>query len=45
MIAAGVMLRQGHEVRIHDTALEGWDPQRELGATTLLIGQSDPEIE
>lgn len=45
MIAAGVMLRQGHEVRIHDTALEGWDQQRELGAKTLLIGQSDHEIE
>jgi radical SAM superfamily enzyme YgiQ (UPF0313 family) len=45
MIAAEVMRRQGHTVRIHDTALAGWNNQVAIDEKTVLIGQTDPEIE
>ena len=45
MIAAEVMRRQGHTVRIHDTALEGWHNQRNIGENRVVSGQSDQEIE
>ncbi len=44
MIAAAVMRNNGHEVFIHDAALEGWKNQREIDQNTVLIGQSDDEI-
>jgi radical SAM superfamily enzyme YgiQ (UPF0313 family) len=45
MIAAEVMRRRGHEVCIHDAALEGWHNQVVLDEKTILIGQPDSEIE
>src|SRR5262249_38157296 len=45
MIMAAVLRKGGHEVAIHDTALEGWGNQRQIDDKTLLIGQSDEEIE
>ncbi len=46
MLIAQMLLNYGHTVKIHDTALEGWnnrillDPKKQK----LLIGQSDEEI-
>lgn len=45
MIAAAVMRKQGHTVAIHDAALEGWSRQSAVDDKTVLIGQSDQEIE
>lgn len=42
---AAVLLRDGHEVHVRDTALEGYDNQVPLeDGRTLVIGQSDKEI-
>jgi radical SAM superfamily enzyme YgiQ (UPF0313 family) len=45
MIAAAAMRRQGHDVVIHDAALEGWHNQVAIDEKTVLIGQPDSEIE
>ena len=45
MIMAAALRDRGHEVAIHDTALEGWDNQRDLDEKTVLIGQSEQAIE
>jgi len=44
MIMASVIRNNGHEVYIHDTALEGWDNQIDIDEKTILTGQSDEEI-
>ena len=47
MLMASVLLKSGHEVKIHDTALEGWNNRRLIDPIKrkLVIGQSDEEIE
>ena len=46
MIAANVMRQYGHEVFMHDTALEDWGNQRPLDdGRGVSIGQSDEDIE
>jgi len=45
MISAAVMQNNGHDVKIHDTALEGWSNQQQLDHKTVIIGQSDAQIE
>jgi len=44
MIAAAVMIRNGHIVKIHDTALQGWDNRTVLNSNIVMIGQSDDDI-
>src|SRR3989338_1213915 len=44
MIAANVMLQQGHEVYIHDCALADFYHRKVIDKKTILIGQSDEDI-
>jgi anaerobic magnesium-protoporphyrin IX monomethyl ester cyclase len=44
MIMASAVKEQGHEVYIHDTALEGWNNKLEINKNTVITGQSDDEI-
>lgn len=44
MIMAAVLRKNGHQVAIRDTALEGWHRQQALGEHAVLIGQTDDEI-
>ena len=44
MIAANVLRERGHEVPIHDCALEGWTNQKSLDEKTIIIGQTDSQI-
>ena len=44
MLSSAVMRNNGHEVKIHDCALEGWDQRVELNDSMVMIGQSDEEL-
>ena len=46
MLIAQTLLDQGHEVKIHDFALEGWNNRVDLDLKNnlVLIGQSDNEV-
>ncbi len=44
MIAASILRGKGHEVYIHDCALEGWENQKSLDEKTIIIGQTDSQI-
>ena len=46
MIIGQKLLDEGHIVKIHDTALEGWDNQKIIDPqnNSITIGQSDEEI-
>ncbi|MCL1995997.1 MAG: cobalamin-dependent protein, partial [Defluviitaleaceae bacterium] len=41
---AAVLIEQGYEVIIRDTALEGYETQQELTGSTVLIGETDEQI-
>ena len=52
MLIAQPLIDSGHIVKIHDTALEGWNNQRNIILKSkeavnqpVLIGQTDEEIE
>ena len=45
MTIAQSLIDNNHEVKIYDTALEGWDNMVDLGNNKVMIGQSDKEIE
>ena len=45
MTIAQNLLDNNHIVKIHDTALEGWNSKIDLGNNKVMIGQSDHEIE
>ena len=47
MLIASMLLDAGHEVKIWDTALEGWKNRRLIDPVKkkLIIGQTDVEIE
>ena len=44
MTIAQSLINNNHIVKIHDTALEGWDNKVDLGNNKVLLGQSDKEI-
>ena len=45
MLIASLVEKDGHIVKIHDTALEGWNTRREISSRGLIeIGQTDDEI-
>jgi len=44
MLSASVMRSEGHQVKIHDTALEGWSNRVPINNGMAMIGQSDNEI-
>ena len=46
MLIAQMLLNAGHNVKIHDSALEGWDNRKLIDPKKkkLIIGQSDAEI-
>ena len=45
MLIATSLEKAGHTVKIHDTALEGWNTRKEISSRGLIqIGQSDEEI-
>ena len=46
MLIAQTLKNDGHEVKIHDTALEGWENRTVIDPVNnvVLIGQSDDEI-
>ena len=46
MLIAQMLLNAGHNVKIHDSALEGWDNRKLIDPKKkkLIIGQSDSEI-
>ena len=44
MTIAQSLINNNHIVKIHDTALEGWNNKKDLGNNKVLIGQSDKEI-
>ncbi len=45
MTIAQSLINNNHIVKIHDTALEGWENKVDLGDNKVLIGQTDEEIE
>ena len=47
MLIAQMLLNAGHDVKIHDSALEGWNNKKLIDPIKkkLVIGQSDAEIE
>jgi radical SAM superfamily enzyme YgiQ (UPF0313 family) len=45
MTVAQSLLNNNHIVKIHDTALEGWDNKVDIDNNKIMIGQSDEEIE
>ena len=45
MTIAQSLINNNHIVKIHDTALEGWENKVDLGNNKVLIGQTDEEIE
>ena len=45
MTIAQNLLDNNHIVKIHDSALEGWNKTIDLGNDKVMIGQSDQEIE
>ena len=46
MLIAQTLLNEGHEVKIHDFALEGWNNRKDWDKANnlVLIGQSDEEV-
>ena len=46
MLIAQMLLNAGHNVKIHDSALEGWDNRKliEPKNNVVMIGQSDDKI-
>ena len=46
MLIAQVLLNDGHHVKIHDTALEGWNNKKLIDSAKkiILIGQTDEQI-
>ena len=48
MLIGSVLLKEGHEVKIHDTGLAGWDNRRVIDPIKderkVEIGQSDADI-
>jgi anaerobic magnesium-protoporphyrin IX monomethyl ester cyclase len=46
MLIAQTLMNEGHEVKIHDFALEGWENRSDLDLKNnlVLIGQSDKEV-
>lgn len=44
MLIGGVLRQNGHDVQIHDSALEGWDNHEDINEKTIMIGQSDRDI-
>ena len=44
MLIAAQLEKDGHEVRIHDTALEGWNTTRDIRKGLIQIGQTNDEI-
>ena len=46
MLMAQMLKDDGHEIKIHDTALDGWNNRKVLDPVNnvVLIGQSDEEI-
>ncbi len=45
MLIANLVEKDGHIVKIYDTALEGWNTRREISSRGLIeIGQTDDEI-
>ena len=46
MLIAAMLEREGHDVRIHDSALEGWDHRIlvDKKKKKVMIGQSDDDI-
>ena len=45
MLSASVIRNNGHKVKIHDCALEGWDHRAKINDTMVMIGQTDEELE
>jgi len=47
MIFAPLLIKDGHDVKIHDFALEGWNTKKLIDADNnfFSIGQTDIEIE
>lgn len=44
MILAAVLRDHGHTVKIHDTALAGWDTHEPLPDAKILIGQTEDQV-
>jgi anaerobic magnesium-protoporphyrin IX monomethyl ester cyclase len=44
MLSAAVMKEQGHHVKIHDAALEGWNNRTPISRNMVMIGQSEDEL-
>ena len=44
MTIAQSLINNNHIVKIHDTALEGWENKVDLNNNKVLIGQSEEEI-
>ena len=45
MTIAQSLIDNNHIVKIHDTALEGWNNRADIGNNKIMIGQTDQEIE
>ena len=44
MLSAAVMRDQGHHVKVHDAALEGWNNRIPINRSMVMIGQSEEEL-
>ncbi|MDC3245786.1 B12-binding domain-containing radical SAM protein [Candidatus Pseudothioglobus singularis] len=44
MLSAAIIRNNGHKVKIHDCALEGWSNKIVLDSAKVMIGQSDEEL-
>lgn len=44
MIISTTLIKNGYDVKILDTALEGWDNKVEIGLNKVLIGLSNEKI-
>lgn len=44
MLIAAQLEKEGHDVKIHDTALEGWNTARDIRKGLIQIGQTNDEI-
>ena len=44
MLSSAIIRNNGHDVKIHDCALEGWDHRISLNDSMVMIGQSDEEL-
>lgn len=45
MIMAAILRDRGHSVKVHDTALAGWDNREPLPDSKVLIGQAEDQVE